>query len=157
MEEQNDRLPKERELPYTYYQLYRDLPPDERSLRALEEQEVNGKKRSRSAIGKWSKKYNWQTRVAVHDAEAARAAHQERIQRQQAEIAAFIDADMEIAIQLQKLCKSKLDTLDQSGENLDGKELRQVALAYKESREWLKDLIGISPEEEEDGEEAEES
>ena len=36
--------------------------------------------------------------------------------------------------------------------------LRQVALTYKESREWLKELIAfLQDEEEDDGEEAEEA
>lgn len=157
MQEENGRLPGETALAYTYYELYRDLPPTERSLRTLSEQKVEGKKRSLAMIGKWSKQYNWQSRVAVYDAEVTQTAYAEQAQRRQAEITAFIDEDMNIAIKFQTLCKSKLEKLEQSGADPDCKELRQLALAYKESREWLKDLIGILPEEEDDGEEAEET
>ena len=157
MKEQNGRLPGETALALTYYELYRALPPSDRSLRTLTQQEVNGKKRSASMLAKWSTRYNWQARVAVHDTEVARKNYLDRIKRQQTEITAFIDEDMDIALKIQKLCKSRLEKLEQPSANLDCRELRQVTLAYKESREWLKELIGILPEEEEDdGEEAEE-
>ena len=149
MKEENGKVKDESTLAFTYYELYRDLPPTERSLRTLAKQEVDGKKRSHAMLGKWSTRHNWQTRVAVHDAEVAQAAHRERIQRQQAEIASFIDADMEIALKFQQFCKSRLEKLVQASENLDCREGRQIALIYKESREWLKDLVNISPDEEE--------
>ena len=42
--EKGNRLPSETALAYEYFKLYRDMPPEERSLRALCEREVNGKK-----------------------------------------------------------------------------------------------------------------
>ena len=62
MKEQNGRLPGETALALTYYELYRALPPSERSLRTLTEQEVNGKKRSLAMLGKWSTRHDWQVR-----------------------------------------------------------------------------------------------
>ena len=41
-----DRLLGESALAFEYFKLYRDMPPEERSLRDLCEREVNGKKRS---------------------------------------------------------------------------------------------------------------
>ena len=154
---ENGRLQGETSLAFTYYGLYRDLPAAERSLRVLADQEVNGKKRSVGMLGRWSTKYNWQSRVQLYDAQAAYDAYLDQAKRRQAEITQFIDEDMNIAIKFQRLCKSSLEELEQSGKKRDCKMLRQIALAYKESREWLKELAGILQDEEvEDGEEAEE-
>lgn len=150
MKEENGKVKDESTLAFTYYELYRDLPPTERSLRTLAEQEVDGKKRSHAMLGKWSTRHNWQARVAIHDTKMAQEAHRERVQRQQTEIASFIDTDMEIALKLQQFCKSRLEKSVQSSENLDCREARQIALTYKESREWLKDLVNILPDEEEE-------
>jgi hypothetical protein len=155
---ENGRLQRETPLAFTYYELYRDLPAAERSLRVLADQEVNGKKRSVGMLGRWSTKYNWQSRVQLYDAQAAHDAYLDQAKRRQAEITQFIDEDMNIAIKFQRLCKSSLEELEQSGKKRDCKMLRQIALAYKESREWLKELAGILQDEEvEDGEEAEET
>ena len=100
-----NRLPSETALAYEYFKLYRDMPPKERSLRDLCEREVNGKKRSISQMGRWSKEehslralchlevtgkkrservfkrwsseHNWQERVATYAAEVERAAYRE--------------------------------------------------------------------------------
>ncbi len=145
-----NQLPKETKLAYAYYKLYRDMPAEERSLRVLCEREVNGKKRSISLLGRWSSEHNWQERIAAYDAEAERAAYQEKLAQRQAEVEAFIDEDMAISIKFQKLCKTRLEELDQAGKDMDCKELRQLALTYKECREWLKNLIGILGEVEDD-------
>ena len=55
-----NRLPKETTLAYAYYELYRDMPAEERSLRALCHLEVTGKKRSERVIKRWSSEHNWQ-------------------------------------------------------------------------------------------------
>ncbi len=88
--------------------------PEERSLRALCEREVNGKKRSISQMGRWSKEehslralchldvtgkkrskrvfkrwsseHNWQERVATYAAEVERAAYRELLAQRQAEV-----------------------------------------------------------------------
>ena len=50
---ENGRLPGESQLAYTYFETYRDAG-DARSLEALGNLEVTGKKRSVSMIKKWS-------------------------------------------------------------------------------------------------------
>ena len=50
-----NRLPSETALAYEYFKLYRDMLPEERSLRALCEREVNGKKRSERVFKRWSR------------------------------------------------------------------------------------------------------
>lgn len=145
-----NRLPNETTLAYAYYELYRDMPAEERSLRALCHLEVTGKKRSERVIKRWSSEHNWQERITVYDAEVERAAYQKKLAQRQAEVEAFIDEDMAISIKFQKLCKTRLEELDQAGKDMDCKELRQLALTYKECREWLKNLIGILEEVEDD-------
>ena len=148
-----NRLPGETPLAYEYFKLYRDMSPEERSLRDLCEREVNDKKRSISQLGRWSSEHKWQDRVVAYDAEVERAAYQELLTQKQAEVETFIAEDMSISLKFQKLCKARLEELEQAGEDMDCKELRQLALTYKECREWLKNLIGIMQEVADDEEE----
>ncbi len=151
--ENGNRLPKETALAYEYFKLYRDMAPEERSLRALCHLEVTGKKRSERVFKRWSSEHNWQKRIDAYDAEVERAAYQELLTQRQSEIEAFIEEDMTISLKFQKLCKKRLEELERAGENMDCKELRQLALTYKECREWLKNLIGILQDEVEKDEE----
>ena len=138
----DSRLPGESSLAFTYFELYRDARYD-RSLRALCKCEVNGKKRPLSQIGKWSSRFHWQTRVEAFEAEIAHTAFLKLTEQRREEITAFVANDMTIAIELQKLCKIRLRKLATDTDNIDCRELRQLALAYRESRLWLMELTGI--------------
>ena len=81
-----NRLPSETALAYEYFKLYRDMPPEERSLRALCHLDVTGKKRSERVFKRWSSEHNWQERVAAYDADVERAAYQELLAQRQAEV-----------------------------------------------------------------------
>ena len=136
------RIPGESALAYTYFEMYRDAGP-ERNLRMLCNSEIDGKKRSVAQIGRWSSQFHWQTRVEAYDAHVAHAAFAKLAQQRQDEITTFIDKDMSIAIDLQEFCLTHLKKLTQDGEEADCKEVRQLALTYRESRLWLMELIGI--------------
>ncbi|MDE0040992.1 MAG: hypothetical protein OXT74_03080 [Candidatus Poribacteria bacterium] len=136
------RLPGESSLAFAYFELYRDAG-SQRSLRALCECEVNGKKRTLSQFGKWSSRYHWQTRVEAYEAEIAHDAFLKLAEQRREEITEFIANDMSIALELQKLCKIRLRKLAVDTDNTDCRELRQLALAYRESRQWLMELTGI--------------
>ena len=136
------RLPGETTLAFTYFEIYRDAGSG-RALRALCDCEVNGKKRPLSQIAKWSSRFHWQTRVEAFDAERTHAAFQKLTAQRREEITAFIANDMTIAIELQKLCMIRLKKLAADTDNTDCRELRQLALAYRESRLWLMELTGI--------------
>lgn len=150
--ENNARLPSETALAYKYYLLYCAMLPEERSLRALGEREVNGKKRSKAQFGKWSKKYNWQERVRTHDGLTEAAAYEALMIRRKKEIEYFVEQDMQISQRVQKLCIAKLDTLDKDTQNIDFKELRQLTMIYKEAREWIKECARIQQEDVEENE-----
>ena len=136
------RVPGESNLAYTYFEMYRDAGP-ERNLRMLCDSEISGKKRSIAQIGRWSSQFHWQTRVEAYDAHIAHAAFDKLAQQRRDEITKFIDNDMSIALDLQHLCLIRLKKLTKDGEEADCKELRQLALAYRESRLWLMELTGI--------------
>ena len=138
-----NQLPNETALAYKYFKMYRDMPPEERSLRALCHLEVTGKKRSERVFKRWSSEHHWQERIEAYDADVERAAYQELFAQRQSEVESFIEEDMAISLKFQKLCKKRLEGLEQAGDKMDCKELRQLALTYKECREWLKNLIGI--------------
>ena len=136
------RLPGESALSFAYFEIYRDAG-NQRSLRALCECEVYGKKRPLSQIGKWSSRFHWQTRVQAFEAEIAHTAFLKLTDQRREEITAFVANDMTIALELQKLCKIRLRKLAADTDNTDCRELRQLALAYRESRLWLMELTGI--------------
>ena len=133
------RLPGETTLAFTYFEIYRDAG----SGRALCNREVRGKKRHLSQIRKWSSRFHWQTRVEAFEAEIAHTAFLKLTEQRREEITAFIANDMTIAIELQKLCMIRLRKLAADTDNTDCRELRQLALAYRESRLWLMELTGI--------------
>ena len=141
--ESSARLPDESKLAFKYYELYRDQTSSCRSLRSLCDVEVDGKKRSLRQIGAWSSQHDWGGRVAKWDAAVERAAAAELFARRQAEISDFIDKDLQASLEFQRLCLARLKKLSSEGDDVDSKELRQLAMAYKESREWLKELIGL--------------
>ena len=141
--ESSARLPDESKLAFKYYELYRDQTSSCRSLRALCDVEVDGKKRSLRQIGAWSSQHDWGGRVAKWDAAVERASAAELFARRQSEISDFIDKDLRVSLEFQALCLAKLEKLSAQGDEVDSKELRQLAMAYKESREWLKELIGL--------------
>ena len=136
------RLPGESALAFAYFEIYRDAG-NERSLRALCDHEVDEKKRPLSQIGKWSSRFHWQTRVEAFEAEVSHSAFLELAQQRREEITDFIANDMTIALELQKLCKIRLRKLAADTDNTNCRELRQLALAYRESRLWLMELTGI--------------
>lgn len=135
-------LPKETPLAYQYFILYCEMQPAERSLRALCQREVNGKKRSVKVIGRWSSQHHWQSRTSSFDAYTQRQAAEALLQRRQTEIEDFIEKDLRVSRQFQEICLDKLKQISESG-NADTTELRQWAMAYTQNREWVKELIGI--------------
>ena len=135
-------LPGESVLAFTYFELYRNAGND-RTLRELTDREVGGKKRSIAQIGRWSSQFHWQTRVYAFEAESAHAAFQKLTEQRRQEISEFIANDMSIALELQKLCITRLKKLAAAGDEADCRDLRQLALAYRESRQWLMELTGI--------------
>ena len=141
----DSRVPGESALAYKYYELYRDAG-ENRNLRSLCDHTVDGKKRSVSQFGRWSSQFSWQERVEAFDAKNARVAFQRLSAQRKEEIMAFISEDLAIALQVQNLCKKRLQELTDSGSQIDCRELRQLALAYRESRIWLMELAGIGSE-----------
>ena len=141
----DSQAPRESALAYKYFELYRDAG-QQRSLRSLCEHTVEGKKRLLSQIGRWSSQFSWQERVEAFDAKNAQLAFQRLSAQRKEEITTFISEDLAIALQVQNLCKKRLQELTDSGTQIDCRELRQLALAYRESRIWLMELIGIGSE-----------
>ncbi|MDD9972984.1 MAG: hypothetical protein OXU27_03210 [Candidatus Poribacteria bacterium] len=137
------RLPGESALAYEYFKLYCEMPAAGRSLQALCDRVVTGKKRSVAVFKRWSAQHDWQGRVAGYDTAVERAAAAELFARRRSEISDFIDNDLRTSLEFQRLCLARLKKLSSQGDEVDSKELRQLAMAYKESREWLKELIGL--------------
>ena len=134
-------------LAFEYFQYYRDMP--DRTLRKLTQIEVRGKARDLRTIGRWSSAFHWQERAQAFDDENNRRAAQQVMARQQAEIKAFIEADLRIATRLQVMTEQRLEKIE-TMQTPDTAEMRQLALVYKESRTWLMELVGIIQEKEND-------
>ncbi len=136
----DERIPGETALAFQYFEVYRDSSPSDRSLRKLTKVEINGKKRNLKTISRWSSQFQWQKRAQAFDAENTRCAAQQVAVRQQSEIEAFISKDLEIGSAFQKFISEHLAEIEQKP-NIQ--ELCQLALAYKETRLWMMELIGI--------------
>ena len=143
----NTRLAGESALAYEYFELYRDMP--ERTLRKLTLIPVRGKTRHLKTIGRWSTNFRWKERVRAFDDEKNRRAAQELIARQQAEIEAFIETDLQIARNLQEMTRQHLEQIKET-QSRDAAEMRRLALMYNVSRIWLMELIGIIKENDND-------
>ena len=134
------RLTGETALALEYFQLYRDMP--DRTLRKLTQIPVRGKTRDLKTIGRWSSNFRWQERVQAFDDERKLRAAQEVAARQQAEIEAFIEADLQIARDIQEMTQQHLAHIKET-QTRDAAEMRKLALMYNVSRIWLMELIGI--------------
>ena len=141
----DSRVPGESALAYKYFELYRDAG-ENRNLRSLCDHTVDGKKRLVSQFGRWSSQFSWQERVEAFDAKNAQLEFQRLSAQRKEEIMAFVSEDLAIALQVQNLCKKRLQELTDSDLQIDCRELRQLALAYRESRIWLMELAGIGSE-----------
>ena len=134
------RMAGETVLAFEYYELYRDMP--DRTLRKLTHIPVRGKTRDLKTIGRWSSRFRWKERVRAFDNEKNRLAAQEIIARQQAEIEAFIEADLQIARDIQEMTRQHLMHIKET-KTRDAAEMRKLALIYNLSRILLMELIGI--------------
>lgn len=141
----DSRVPGESALAYKYFELYRDAG-ENRNLRSLCDHTVDGKKRLVSQFGRWSSQFSWPERVEAFDAKNAQLEFQRLSAQRKEEIMAFVSEDLAIALQVQNLCKKRLQELTDSDSQIDCRELRQLALAYRESRIWLMELAGIGSE-----------
>ncbi len=134
------RLIGETALAFEYFELYRDMP--HRTLRKLTLIPVRGKTRHLKTIGRWSTDFHWKERVQAFDDENKSRAALEMTERQQAEIEAFIEADLQIARDIQEMTRQHLAQIKES-QTRDAAEMRKLALMYNVSRIWLMELIGI--------------
>ena len=136
----DERLAGETALAFEYFELYRDMP--DRTLRKLTLIPVRGKTRDLKTIGRWSSNFRWKERIQAFEDEKYRRAAQEMTARQKAEIEAFIEADLQIARDIQEMTQQHLAHIKET-QTRDAAEMRKLALMYNESRIWLMELIGI--------------
>ena len=90
--------------------------------------------------------FHWQQRCEAYDTQIAKEAAKALMEKRQNEIDAFIDQDFSIATRMQGLVDKKLEVLEKV-EDMDVKELRTLAGAYKESRVWIQELLGLMEDE----------
>ena len=142
--------PLEGEKPYRFkwFIRYRDMEPP-RSLEKLHRSctEAAPKKGgSLRSLKQYSVDFHWQQRCEAYDTQIAKEAAKALMEKRQNEINAFIDQDFSIATRMQGLVDKKLEVLEKV-EDMDVKELRTLAGAYKESRVWIQELLGLMEDE----------
>ena len=137
-----ERIPKESDVAYQYFEIFRDLPPNERSIENTSSHTVEGKKRHRSLIGRWHKKYDWADRVNRWDIERSREALKAFILRRNKDLEKFIEDDFTILKAAQQIVIKKTLKLSKQ-DDPSATEFRTTMLGYAAVREGLKDLIGI--------------
>lgn len=106
-----ERLPGESAKAYEAFCIYRDLPPHERSLKAVAEKlggKRSGKSRALRPLERWSSRYRWVERAAAWDEEQdrqARAAQLEAIKEMR-------ERHAREAMMLQKKAIERLNSMD---------------------------------------------
>ena len=137
-----ERIKGETDLSYTYFEIYRDLDPKQRSVEALCAYEVQGKKRTHTVFARWYRNHDWANRVNQWDIERSRSALRAFILRRNKDLEKFIDDDFTIMKAAQQIVIKKTLKLSKQ-EDPNATEFRTTMLGYQVVREGLKDLIGI--------------
>jgi hypothetical protein len=143
-------LEDEKPRPFTWFMRYRDMEPP-RSIEKLHRSctETAPKKGiSLRSLKQYSVDFHWQRRCEAYDTQIAKEAAGALMEKRQSELDAFIDQDFSIATRMQGLVDKKLEALEKV-EGVDVKELRTLAAAYKESRVWVQELLGLLEDERE--------
>ena len=94
------------------------------------------------SLKQYSVDFHWQRRCEAYDTQIAKEAAKALMEKRQHEIDGFIDQDFSIATRMQGLVDKKLEVLEKT-EDVDVKELRTLTGAYKESRAWIQELLGL--------------
>ena len=139
---------------FKWFMRYRDMEPP-RSIEKLHRSctEAAPKKGvSLRSLKQYSADFHWQQRCEAYDTQIAKEATEALMEKRQNEIDAFIDQDFSIATRMQGLVDKKLEALEKA-EDVDVKELRTLAVAYKESRAWVQELLGLLEDEREESDE----
>ena len=86
----------------------------------------------------------WTDRATAFDAEQQKKALIRTANRRQKDVEAFVSADMNISLGVQRITSRKVAAMmKQDPVEVDSSELRQIALAYDTARGWLTELIGL--------------
>jgi len=144
-----EQIKGESPLAYEYFKIFRDLPHNERNLRALCGHEVDNKKRTLHVFGRWHKKHDWAARVNQWDIDRSRDALRAFILLRNDDLKKFLDDDFTIMKAAQQIAIKKTLKLSKE-EDPSATEFRTTMLGYQVVRDGLKDLIGIFDKETDD-------
>ena len=138
------KIGRESDRAFEYFLIYRDMPPQSRSIRKLMKFEVNGEKAQFTTLGRWSTQYDWQERVRDFDFHLAQLRMMKLREQHEGEIQEFTQGMFTVAHDFQQAVAKKLNYVTQQPpEQMPATELRQFALTYDITSKWLCQLIGI--------------
>ena len=138
------KIGRESDRAFEYFLLYRDMPPQSRSIRKLMKFEVNGEKAQFTTLGRWSTQYDWQERVRDFDFHGAQLRMMKLREQHQAENQEFTENMYQTTRAFHNAINKKLDHLaGQPAAEMAANELRQLALTFDITSKWLCQLIGI--------------
>jgi len=140
-----EKLQNESANAYAWFLRYCELGAD-RTLDALLDEnltEMALQKVSRRTLARWSKKFQWQVRVEVYDTRVSQLAFTELLEKQKTELHDFIEKDLRISRAMQAIVANQVKTLSAS-DDIDLRQLRSLVISYSHSREWVKELIGLT-------------
>ena len=138
------KIGRESDRAFEYFLLYRDMPPQSRSIRKLMQYEVNGEKAQFTPLGRWSSQYAWQERVRDFDFHGAQLRMMKLREQHQAENQECTENMYQTTRAFHNAINKKLDHLaGQPAAEMAANELRQLALTFDITSKWLCQLIGI--------------
>ena len=137
---------------YSAFRHYLELPFRQRSVdaayrvyyEAKHGQSIGKRKKAPGTWTMWMRQHLWTDRATAFDAEQQKHALIRTANRRQKDVEAFVSADMNISLGVQRITSRKVAAMmKQDPVEVDSSELRQIALAYDTARSWLTELIGL--------------
>lgn len=139
----DESIPGETRLAFKYFELYRDQTGN-RSIRKLCGLTVDGKKRLRTVIGRWSEASHWQERVKAFDSDQQRERAKAARKRRKADIDEFLVTEDAINKRSQRLMIMIMDELLKTGDTvINVNKFRMAAMAHSAMREHSKEILGF--------------
>lgn len=137
---------------YAAFCLYLKTPPTQRTLDKAYQKHFERKHgqpagKLKKAPGRWtawSQKYEWPDRAQAFDADQQRKSLIRIANRRQKDVEAFVSADMNISLGVQRIVSKKIAVMMKvDPDDVDSNELRQITMSYDHARTWISELIGL--------------
>ena len=137
---------------YSAFRHYLELPFKQRSVdaayrvyyEAKHGQSIGKRKTAPVTWTMWMGHHEWSDRAQAFDAMQQKKALIRTANRRQKDVEAFVEADMNISLGVQRIVSKKVAVMmKQAPIDVNSNELRQITMSYDHARTWMTELIGL--------------